>query len=212
MKKLLALVLVFVLTLSMGVPTLATEVSPEDMTQEAMEALAFDYFPEEYAMAIEAASVNCVRDGDDNNTDYVVVSETKDISDTETITYLQLSSGRSAFVHNVNFIDNSSSSGSNYTTVDTSVAMMVVGYSGVLCVNSFNYTIYTNSYDKINSTGNTLGSTNGVTVRLDRQTENSSGSATATYSMLFENSFTSAMTNIILQIYVGNNQRSYAVY
>lgn len=90
--------------------------------------------------------------------------------------------------------------------------MTVTGLVGVLAINSLNYTIYTNSYDKINSAGNSLGSTNGVVVRVDRQTENASGAATATYSMLFDNNITSEMVNVILQVYIGNNQRTYAVY
>lgn len=212
MKKLVAFVLTFVMVLTMSVPALASEVPAVNMMQETMDELARAYFPVEYERSVESANYSYSRSGGNNATDYVVATETKSISETESITCLQLNSGRSAFIHSVYFANNSSSSGSGYTTVDTSATMTVGGYSGVLCINSFNYTIYTNSYDKINSTGNTLGSTNSVVVRLDRQTENASGSATATYSMLFENSLTNAMTSIMLQIYVGNNQRSYAVY
>ena len=218
MKKFLSMILALTLIFSLGVPAFAAEIPVNDnsvnygiqraMTQEEVEALARKYFPEEYARATESVMANYSRTAND----FVVASETKEISDTESITYLKLNSGRASFLHQVNFYNNSSSNGSGYTTVDTSITMTVTGLVGVLAINSLNYTIYTNSYDKINSAGNGLGSTNGVVVRVDRQTENASGAATATYSMLFDNNITSEMVNVILQVYIGNNQRTYAVY
>ncbi len=213
MKKVFIFALALVLMFSLCLPAFATEVhvggdSIKSMTQEEVEALAREYFPKEYAYAMELETENYTR----VSKDYVVASETKQISATESITYLQLNSGRASFLYQVNFYNNSSSNGSGYSTVDTSITMTVTGLSGILAINGLNYTIYTNSYDRINSAGNGMGSTNGVIVRLDRQTESASGAATATYSMLFDNNITSEMVNVILQVYIGNNQRSYAVY
>ncbi len=212
MKKILSFALSLVLVFSFCIPVFAAEVSigestQKHITQEDVEALAQKYFPDEYADAMAA-----VRNNSFTSRDYVVASETKEISDTESITYLQLGSGRASFLYQVNFYNNSSSSGSGYTTVDTSITMTVTGLFGILTINGLNYTINTNSYDRINSAGSGMGSTNGVIVRLDRQEENAAGKATATYSMLFDNNITSEMVNVILQVYIGNNQRSYAVF
>lgn len=213
MKRTFILVLAVALVLSMGIPAFASEDSVEIgtariMTQGELEALAQEYFPEKYAQALAASAHLSTY----STNDPVVASETKEISDTESITFLQLNSGRASILHQVNFYNNSSTSGSGYTTVDASITMTVTGLVGVLSVNSLNYTIYTNGYDRINSAGNTLGSSNSATAQISRQTESSSGSATATYSMLFDNALTGMQTNVILQVYIGNNQRTYSVY
>lgn len=99
MKKLLSFVLAFALVLTMCIPAFAAEVPASDasvrtMTQEEVEALAREYFPTEYACAMESAAVNYSRAAND----FVVASETKEISDTESITYLKLNSGRASFI------------------------------------------------------------------------------------------------------------------
>lgn len=218
MKKLLALTLMFVLMFVITVPAFATDVSINDasmnyetlsaMTQEDIEALAREYFPEEYSKALDSIASNVTYAAND----YAVASETKEISDSESITCLQLNSGRLAVVYAVNFYDNSTSSGSGYTTKDVGIVMTITGAMGVMTINGLNYTIYTNSYDRINSLGNSLGSTNGVTSIWGRQTESASGPATVTYSMLFETNFSGVLVNYSLQVYVGNNQRTYAVF
>lgn len=216
MKKLLTIVLTFVFMLTMYIPAFAAEASAADTThnpskvttQEDVEALAREYFPEEYARAMAATPTACTR----STGDHVVSSMTKEINENESISMLRLSSGRDAILYQVNFYNNSTSSGAGYTTVDTGIIMTVTGLVGSLSINGLNYTIYDNAYDKINRAGNSLGSTNSVIIRTDRSTENSSGPATVSYSMLYSNDITSEQVNVILQVYVGNNQRTYSVY
>lgn len=222
MKKLLTIVLTFAFMLTMYIPAFAAEASAADTThnsskvttQEDVEALARKYFPEEYARAMAAAPTTCTPSADTYviSPATVVSTITKEINENESISMLKLSSGRDALLYQVNFYNNSTSSGAGYTTVDTGIIMTVTGLVGSLSINGLNYTIYDNAYDKINRAGNSLGSTNSVIIRTDRSTENSSGPATVSYSMLYSNDITSEQVNVILQVYVGNNQRTYSVY
>lgn len=222
MKKLLTIVLTFVFMLTMYIPAFAAEASAADTThnpskvttQEDVEALVRKYFPEEYARIMSSAPTACTPSADTYVISPATVASimTKEINKNESISILHLKNGRDAFLYNVDFYTNSTSSGADYTTVDTGIMMTIPTYSGFLTINGFNYTIYDNAYDKINSAGSSLGSTYGVSIRTDKATENSSGPASVTYSMPFDFNFVDGQTVFTLQVSIGNNERTYSVY
>ena len=222
MKKLLTIVLTFVFMLTMYIPAFAADASAADTThnpskvttQEDVEALVRKYFPEEYARAMAAAPAACAPSAGTYviSPATVVSTMTKEINENESISLLKLSNGRRAALYQVNFYNNSTSSGSGYTTIDTDIIMTILSYSGTLIINGFNYTIYDNAYDKINSTGSDTGSTYTVSVRPGKTTENSSGPASVTYAMPFDYSFVDGQTTFALEVFIGNNERTYSVY
>ena len=75
------------------------------------------------------------------------------------------------------------------------------------------YTIYTSSYDKINSKGSVSdpnGST-GQTV-VERWQENSSGPATVRYSVPFEQPLLGGSITVTPKVYIGNNQKTHDIF
>lgn len=191
----------------------ATEIETVDnrLSETEVAAIVEEAFPE-HNMAV-AESKNTVSAWENAENKILVQNETRKISDDIEVTYLRYSNDTSAYiVSTCNFYTNSTSSGNGYTTTNTDIILTIPGYIGTMYVSSLDYTIYTNSYDKINSEGR-VSDPNGSAGQkvVERWTENSSGPATVRYSVPFEQPLLGDSISVTLKVYIGNNQRTYDV-
>lgn len=218
MKKLKKLLTVFLSVLMMlgtlTTVTGATEIQKADdrLSDAEVAAIIEEAFPE-HNMATAKAK-NSVSAWESTEDKTLVQNETRKLSNDIEVTYLKYSNDTSAYIINTcNFYTNSTSSGNGYTRTNTDIILTVPGYSGTMYVSALDYTIYTSSYDKINSKGSVSdpnGST-GQTV-VERWQENSSGPATVRYSVPFEQPLLGGSITVTLKVYIGNNQRTYDVF
>lgn len=214
MKKFLAVFLSVLMMLSMFATVIgATEIETVDnrLSETEVAAIVEEAFPE-HNMAV-AESKNTVSAWENAENKILVQNETRKISDDIEVTYLRYSNDTSAYiVSTCNFYTNSTSSGNGYTTTNTDIILTIPGYIGTMYVSSLDYTIYTNSYDKINSEGR-VSDPNGSAGQkvVERWTENSSGPATVWYSVPFEQPLLGGSISVTLKVYIGNNQRTYDV-
>lgn len=178
------------------------------LTEAEAQAMFKEAFPEDFLLTRSAAQP--AEWDPDNQT--LVSYETRALSDTEEVTRLEYSNGARIYVGSVNFYQNTHSSTGSSETFNMNIVMSVVGFEGILLANGFDYTINYSYDDVINKAGNTTGSTVGVPNGIvTKGVENSSGPATATYSGLFTSNIGGDNRTIMLQVRVGNNQRTYAI-
>ena len=192
------------------------KVSGEIKTDAEMIELALEYFPE-YSERIEnpvRANSRTVQLALEN--DALVINETKNVSDDEQIVYQEYASGRANILFIVDEYVDSTSNGSNYTSKVISVRVYSTFFAGSMYIDGIEYTIYNNSYDKINDYGYTGMSALPITVSHKQATENASGPATATYTATFGfNSgsfFEGQVMNCSLVIEVGGNECTLTAY
>ena len=215
MKKFLTVFLSVLMMLgALTTVTGATEIEKADdrLSESEVAAIIEEAFPE-HNMAI-AKSRNTVSAWESTEDKTLVQNETRKLSNDIKVTYLKYSNDTSAYIINTcNFYTNSTSSGSGYTRTNTDIILTVPGLAGTMYVSALDYTIYTSSNDKINSIGSVSdGAGLSGTKVLERQQENSSGPATARYSMVFEQPLLGGTVSVTLKVYIGNNQRTYDVF
>lgn len=217
MKKIMTKIvcgMMLVCLFAASVSAVALEPQGENSAQRTLSetevyAMVAEAFPEDSLLSrnasqpIEWDSINQI----------LTSCETRALSDTEQVTRLKYSNGARAYVSSVDFYQNSSSSTGSSQTINTDVYLTVYGYNGVLYIHGLDYTINYSYNDMINNKGEASmgGSSTGCASHLTRAVENSSGPATATYSGMFEQPLVGASYTIVLQVYIGNNQRTYAV-
>lgn len=216
MKKTISILLTLMLMVTSVLPlsVSADEVQPDEkesvseMTQEDILEIAQAAFPEVYATSqVTADSCDTITELGE-----VIASGTKALSDTESISYYTYTTGLTSYLYNVNFYQNSSSSGSGYTTTSTDIIMTVNGLVGTMYVKNLKYTIYTNAYDKIIDCGKDGGSTNYLAILGVLYSETASSKAQVLYSTYFANDVLGNNVNVTLKIMIGGNTRSYQVY
>ena len=154
--------LAFVLAVLLVVGTLPVTANATDnrYTEDEIYQLAADAFPEyadkilgrNTATAAYARSVPY----DDFTT---VFCETRQISETERVTYQEYANGENSVIFSVDQVvqDSMSGSGYSYYVVD----IFVLSSLGVVClvISQFAYTLVSGAYDQINSFGSTNTST-----------------------------------------------------
>lgn len=180
------------------------------LTYDELIEIAFETFPEHSVMS----EVNARTASGMLETDLGVPTstQTRNISESERITYTEYSNGYSLYTFEVDWLVNSSASGTGYSTVNTDIYVYSYFLTGVLCVREFSYTHVQYGYDVISSIGSvTNSSIQAYTGRYKLQ-ENADGPAYVYYSGAFENPRLSANVNVILAVYVGNDNRTYEVY
>lgn len=136
-----------------------------------------------------------------------------ELSENEQVTRLTSSNGARAYASSVvDFIQNSSSSTGSSLTYNMDIHLAIYGLNGVLYVHGLDYTINFSYKDMINKLGTATmgGSSSGCSQLLTRAVESASGPATALYSGTFEQPMPGDYY-VILQVYIGNNERTYAV-
>lgn len=225
LSMILAMVLVFTMIplfeMQRGIEYYAStsqekNVSSEIKTDAEMIELALEYFPE-YSERIKnpvRANSRTVQTTLEN--DALVINETRNVSEDEQIVYQEYASGRANILFIVDEYVESTSSGSNYTNKVISVRVYSAFLAGSMYICDIEYTIYNNSYDKINDYGYVGMSALPITVSHKQANENASGPATATYTATFGfNSgsfFEGQVMNCALLIEVGGNKCTITAY
>lgn len=193
MKRLLS----YILSISMIVSLLASyaHASPIDKAaHDELVNLACEVFPE-YTSIITNSSCNSRSVFLNTECPEIVFSETRSISDTTCLSYIELSddtcflalaSSSSDLTPSASYsITNSTISGS--TTTDTiSIVATYSPSSGVVRISGLQYTIYAYSYDRFTNTGS-ISTQNGATCRgyYPQYVETSSSPAYFYYSLAF---------------------------
>lgn len=210
----LLMTLVLVLSSMSGLLTItasAAEVDAEPnemITEEELNALAQELFPEKYQAALNVAQSGIATYSDCIT---VVNTETRNISDTERLTFLEMSDGQAALAYDVYFPSNSTIDGGTYVTSNVDIMFSAVGYSGAMRISGFDFTIYTSGYDKINDPGYSCGTSTATRTHWFKD-ETSSRPATVAYTVPFESyNIDGLIVYFYFYAYVGNNRLTYDV-
>lgn len=159
MKKLISICLCAIMMLTMlpvGVYAAESDFSERD----ELIALACEVFPEyAYLILSDASSVN-IKSPRTSDTSNVIMSQTRNISDTESLTISQLSSGSVIIIQQstssfpITIVDSSTSDISNVGVSGTaSFKMTCTGGLGTFYLNNVRFTIYYNASDYFTNTG-----------------------------------------------------------
>ena len=180
------------------------------LTHDELVEIALEVFPEHrYASEHKARSLSgqqCTELGTP------ISSETRNITDTEQITYTEYSSGYSLYTYQVDLPINSASSGTGYSTVNTDIYVYSYLLTGILYIRELSFTHVQYGYDIISSVGSVANNTIQAYVGKYKLEENADGPAYVYYTGVFENSILSANVVATLAVYVGNDNMTYEVY
>lgn len=180
------------------------------LTYDELIEIALDAFPEHFGMSGDNARLASGTFSTELGTP--ISSQTKSISENEQITYTEYSSGYSLYTFEVDWLINSSASGTGYSTVNTDIYVYSYFLTGMLCVREFSYTHVQYGYDVISSIGSVANSSIQAYTGGYKLQEDANGPAYAYYSGAFENPRLGANITVILAVYVGNDNRTYEVY
>ena len=135
----------------------------------------------------------------------MVYSETKPVSETEDLTYVEYSSGRAALFYQKSWTDTSTSPAvSGGTQYRRTLVVTVNGCYGSVYVSGFIYTINLNNYDWIDNEG-VCRDNSGITLAdIDKAMEDGSP-AVASYAGNVEDMLFSYTVSISFEIRVGGN-------
>lgn len=219
MKKAMAIILIICVVLSFSVlPVSANEIHTEilrrPLSDEELDNLAAEAFPE-YADRILTSQSRYSSYSLQNNEK--VIEETRKISDTEYITYIEYADGRSSLIFQVDVYQGSTSSGSNTVTKTVDFQIRHVFMTGSMYISGFKYTIVTGGYDYINSAGTfSCTAENGSRTVYSYQ-ETASGDAEMRCSCIFNMSgfgdfATVSPVPCTFRVIVGNDTISYDAY
>lgn len=208
MKKAISLCLAMLLLIGMlpmgAIPASADEVESTRYTRDEIVAITCAAFPE-YATSFTSQSVpeamTCTED------DPVVISETREVSDNEMVTYVQYASGVALSLLTKYWkVTNSSTSG-NVTTYTGTLDVVCTTSTKVFRVVNFRYKINTSGYDSIVNSFSNTGTTATYKLAYKNLTETSSSKAYVWYEVKFEPEDYAAYTTYAARIilYVGND-------
>jgi len=220
MKKFVALFLVIGIFASFGflsanaVESVNTETVRQPLSDEELDNLAAKAFPE-YAERILNPQISSATSSSRSNVK--VIEETRQISETESITYIEYADGRGSIVFVTDVYEGSTSTGSNSTTKVLDFQIRHVFISGSMYISGFTYTIVNGGYDYINSVGTFTTSDGAATPSVSRLKETSSANAQVFYTYTFEMTtggdyLQGGSVPCTFQILVGDDDISYGAY
>ena len=210
MKKIMSLLLVFVMVLVIApVPAHAASSTEKDIRSEVLET-ACDVFPE-YADKIMAQAPMTANARSASTTRDLVVSESRTASDNRVIVYSEYSDGlvlladygyRYTTTFNDNTIDG------NKTYVDLTVRAFANYFYGYFEMRNVQITIFGPSYDKITNVGTTYATGDCEMYELETQILNETASTKATiqYELCWRLvDLPAGLTTSRIKLEVGNN-------
>lgn len=171
--------------------------------QVEVEMLAQQVFPE-YASQTNAMLGAGVEQSGVLELGDVVYSETRQISETEEMKYVVYSSGRVGYWYVKGWNSTQEYPDIEGTRYIRTLVVTVPGCNGSIYVQGLNYTIRPNLYDMINATGTCYGGVASYNV-LDKQYENSSGPAKASYGGNLTEILYDLTIPVAFTVEVGNN-------
>lgn len=213
MKKTMSLFLAFVLIMSVvNTSVFASElennagIAPGYSGEEVL-ALACAIWPE-HADKLTTENISMVVGTSRSLTDEVIRTETYQISENESIQYVEYASGF-ALAARGGWYEGSHTSGSTYDTYQGNLTV-ASGISVSYLVN-FTYRIYHSSYDKITNFGIFDNSFVSVYDHGKQSTETASSNAYYTYQVYFESTDGTLMGSAIANLTVGDNDFYWSV-
>jgi len=224
MKKFLALVLVFTLCLcNFSVSAFATTNVPKEldvsvsafdsMTQDELLSLAADIFPEyEDDLYRTAVNENEFTTYSMNGRRSVEYTETRAVSDDVWATLTKWYGNVAAVLFTVRAPVTDSYTSTFYSTRTMNLYLTCNLFSDEsFTVNGFEYTLYRDNYDVIDSVGTMSGTVLSYTHQVNRLTENASNPASVLYNATFQlysptNSTYLGPLAVSLVMYVGDDQ------
>lgn len=199
----------------MNVDTEATEImeNADQFTTEMMsrayqakvEALSKEVFPEYANRTYAANSIGTLNVGTGAlELGDVVYSETRQVSETEVLKYVQYSSGRIGYWYVKGWNSTQEYPDVGGTRYIRTLVITVPGCEGALYVQGINYTIRPGLYDIFNDEGTCSGGTNCLN-HLDEQYESSRGPAKASYGGYLTDLLLNYPVGIVFTVEVGND-------
>lgn len=169
-KKIISSVLIMTMLISSVSVAYAidTDVSSSTaLTKAEISAIVVQAFPE-YAdkiLATPSASASILNSASSDPFGEVTVYETRALSDTESVTYIEYASGLAlGTVSQVTSVT-ASSSGSGYSNKTVDVHVMCSGAVNTFLLSGFQYTLVNSAYDQINDIGKFYNTATGETVK-----------------------------------------------
>lgn len=173
--------------------------------QLKVEALGEELFPEYAQKAAGSMNRATTLSAESTELGEVIYSETKPVSDNETLTYTEYTSGRASLLYHKSWTNTSSSTAvSGGTQYRTTCVVTVSGCYGSVYTSGFTYTINLNSYDWIDSIGTCHDNYNLAIGTLHKKMEDVSP-ARATFAGNVEDILFQYTVGISFEIQVGGN-------
>lgn len=182
-----------------------TEKELSRLYQLEVEKLGEQYFPE-YAEKDSNLTVYNAMSVCDNGLGEVISSETKPISQTESLTYTEYSSGRASLFYMKSWTLNSSRpTGNGGTTYNRTIVVTIRGCVGSVSVSGFEYTINLHTYDRIDKYGSCCDSSGEAIIQKKKMAEDASGPACVSYGGNVEDTLLHYPVGVSYDVCVGNN-------
>lgn len=202
--------------LATSIDTTSTKID----TKEKLDFLGCKIFPEHKEKilgAVDTGAPSAMNYMDDSNK--VVLTETRSVSDSSEITYVEYANGATSLVFWDNIYLNSSSSGSGYSSASYDISVDCSFSAEFVYIRNFEYTVQNSAYDVITNRGSSSSSTAYMNSSLNyfKLREDANGPATAKYQATFtpSDSYQSLYPNpipMVLYIYVGGDDMWYEIY
>lgn len=200
----------FVCLFVIGSLSVSVSAEEKDLPGDDIFAIAADVFPEYASRIMNPTPPASVYSRTVDSGNEVAIMETRNVSDTEQITYLEYADGTYSLAFTATTYLNSSSSGSGYRFRSIDIQVNHSYIPGAMYIRNLTYTLVTGGYDQINSTGTTSGSTIGTSLSYYNSTESSSSPARAVYTGDFPYPETSPMNGWVIRcnlyVEVGDDQ------
>lgn len=217
-KKIISSVLIMTMLISSVSVAYAidTDVSSSAtaLTKTEISAIAVQAFPE-YAdkiLATPSTSASILNNASSDPFGEVTVYETRALSDTESVTYIEYASSLAVVgVSQVTSVT-ASSSGSGYSSKTVDVHVMCSGAVNSFLLSGFQYTLVNSGYDQINNIGKFYDTATGATVSSSssNKKETSSKAAYAKYPALFESTLGGVVLSVTIEFRVAKD--SFKIY
>lgn len=213
MKRIMSLLLVFVMVLVIApVPAHASSSAENDVQAEMLET-ACDVFPE-YADKIMARAPTTVNARSASTTRDLVVTESRNVTDSRVIVYSEYSDGLvllADYGYEYETITNSQDIDGSRTYVDIDIRATSNYFYGYFELQNVQFTIYGRGYERITSAGTPYATGDCEMYELETQilNETASSKATIQYEMYWRLvDLPAGVTPSRLKLTVGNNNFS----
>ena len=173
--------------------------------QAKVEALSKEVFPEYANRTYAANSIGTLNAGTGAvELGDVVYSETRQVSETEELKYIQYSSGRAGYLYVKGWNSTEQYPDIEGTRYIRTLVITVPGCVGSIYVQGLNYTIKPRTYDMINDQGVCYGGV-GSYYQLNKRYEDGSGPAKSSYGGNLRDLLLDYPVGVAFSVEVGNN-------
>lgn len=178
--------------------------SPEFLSKNELQKIAVKAFPEhaDVILEITPASDAFVSNNSADPFEKVTVYETRTLSDTEAVTYIEYESSLALYTYYKTVSNVSSSSGTGYSSKTVNVYVSNTGATNCYMLSNFKYTLVQSSYDMIDDDGTFYDSETVTTVTSNgfQRKETASSYAFVSYPAVFRSEIMTLSANCIFKV------------